>query len=76
MPFSEKTIQSVWEKGVIVAEFDANSFRKDQYGAWMQRWGYGGENSMLGWEIERITSESEEGGDELSNLRPLHFRNK
>ncbi len=76
MPFSEETIQSVWEKGEIVAKYDANRFRKDQYGAWMRRLSYGDENTMLGWEIDHNTPESEGGGDELSNLRPLQWRNK
>ena len=38
----------------------------------MRRLSYGGENSRLGWGITHITPESEGGGDELSNLRPLH----
>jgi len=76
MSFSEATIQSVWEKGEIVAKYDANRFRKDQCGAWMRRLSYGDENTMLGWEIEQITPESEGGGDELSNLCPLQWRNK
>ena len=76
MFFSEETIQSVWGKGEIVAEFNANRFRKDQYGAWIRRLDYGGENSRLGWGITHITPESEGGEDELSNLRPLQGRNK
>ena len=76
MSFSKETIQSVWEKGEIVAKYDANSFRKDQSGAWMRRLSYGGENSRLGWGITHITPESEGGGDELSNLCPLQWRNK
>ncbi len=76
MPFSEETIQSVWEKGEIVTKYDANRFRKDQSGAWMRRLSYGDKNTMLGWEIDHNTPESEGGGDELSNLRPLQWRNK
>jgi len=76
MSFSEETIQSVWEKGEIVAKYDANRFRKDRCGAWIRRLDYGAENSRLGWEIDHITPELEGGGDELSNLRPLQGRNK
>ncbi len=76
MSFSEDTIQRVWEKGEIVTKYDANRFRKDQCGAWMRRLSYGDENTMLGWEIDHKTPESEGGGDELSNLRPLQWRNK
>jgi 5-methylcytosine-specific restriction endonuclease McrA len=76
MSFSEETIQNVWEKGEIVAKYDANRFRRDRCGAWIRRLGYGAKNSRLGWEIDHITPESEGGGDELSNLRPLQWRNK
>ena len=76
MLFSKETIQSVWEKGEIVAEYDANRFRKDPCGAWIRRLDYGAGNSRLGWGIYHITPESEGGGDELSNLRPLQWRNK
>ncbi len=76
MFFSKETIHSVWGKGEIVANFNANRFRKDQYGTWIRRLDYGKENSRLGWGIDHITPESEGGGDELSNLRPLQWRNK
>ena len=76
MSFSEETIQSVWEKGEIVAKYDANRFRKDQCGAWMRRLSYGDKNTMLGWKIDHNKAESEGGRDELSNLRPLQWRNK
>ena len=75
MSFSEYTIQKVWEKGRIVPGNDPNVWRKDQCGAWICRSYYGNRNSQYGWEIDHIRPESNGGGDELSNLRPLQWAN-
>jgi len=75
MSFSENTIQKVWDKGVVVPGNDCNVWRKDRCGAWIGRSYYGNRNSQYGWEIDHITPESENGGDELSNLRPLQWKN-
>jgi len=71
----EDTIQKVWEKGTITAEYDPKVWRKDTCKAWIRRKYYGDRQSPFGWEIDHITPESEEGGDELSNLRPLQWQN-
>lgn len=76
MPFSKETIQSVWEKGEIVADYDAKRFRKDEGGSWIRRWGYGAGDVKLGWKIHHIIPESDGGGNELSNLRPLQWNNR
>lgn len=72
---TDDQIQSVWEKGEKVNGYDADKYRKDQCGAWMTRTEYGNRDSMYGWEIDHITPESDGGGDELSNLRPLQHEN-
>lgn len=75
MSFTQETIQKVWEKGAFVQSNDPKIWRKDQCGAWITRNQYGNRNSQYGWEIDHITPESEGGGDELSNLRPLQWQN-
>lgn len=75
MSFSEKIIQEVWEKATKVASYDPNKYRKDQCEAWIIRESYGNRNSNYGWEIDHITTKSNDCGDELSNLRPLHWEN-
>lgn len=75
MSFSEDTIQKVWEKGTVASNNDPDVWRKDQCRAWIRRNHYGNRNSDVGWEIDHIKPESEGGGDELSNLRPLQWEN-
>lgn len=75
MAWSEDMIQKVWEKATRVTNNDPNIFRKDQCGAWINRSQYGNRDAKYGWEIDHITTVSDQGGDELSNLRPLHWEN-
>lgn len=72
MSFSEEAIQKVWKKGKTVPKYDEDKWRKDQCGAWISRKKHGDRSSEYGWEIDHIDSE---GGDELSNLRPLQWKN-
>lgn len=72
MSFSEETIQRVWEKAQIVSGANPNVWRKDQCGAWIGRQSHGDRNSDYGWEIDHIDPD---GGDDLSNLRPLQWVN-
>ena len=54
---------------------DPNEWRKDECGAWIAWAHYGDHSSQFGWEVDRIKSVEGGGGEELSNLRPLHWRN-
>lgn len=72
MPYTQQIIQSVWEKGRVIAEQDPAEWRKDACGAWMRREHYGHENSDYGWKIENV---SPGGADEPENLRPFHCKN-
>lgn len=76
MSFSQDIVNKVWQKATYVSpDAEAKGFRKDQCTAWIQRTAYGNRNSDYGWEIDHITTKDDGGGDELSNLRPLHWRN-
>ena len=75
MAYSDYTIQNVWEKGNIIPWYDPNVWRKDQCGAWIGCEFYGNRNSQYGWEIDHITPQSEQGGENLFNLRPLQWEN-
>ncbi|NIO47899.1 MAG: HNH endonuclease [Candidatus Aminicenantes bacterium] len=75
MPFTDETIQQVWEKGTVVSNNDPNLFRWDVCKAWIRRDHYGNRDSQYGWEIDHIKLESEGGTDDLRNLRPLQWQN-
>ena len=72
MIFDEETVQKVWEKGKIVENHDPKEWRKDECDAWIKRDLYRNRFSEWGWEIDHIDAD---GGDELSNLRPLQWDN-
>jgi hypothetical protein len=72
MSWSDAIIQQVWEKGEKVSSNDPDKWRKDACGAWIGRISYGNRNSSWGWEVDHIDPD---GGDELSNLRPLQWEN-
>lgn len=72
MNSNEGKIQKVWNKGKSVQNNDLDMWKKDQCGAWIKRMEYGNRNSQYGWEIDHI---SPEGIDDLSNLRPLQWKN-
>lgn len=74
MNFTSETILKVWQKAVIDEYNVPNDYRKDECGAWIERAQYGNHDSAYGWEIDHINLESDDM-DNLSNLRPLHWKN-
>jgi hypothetical protein len=72
MSFSDEKVQKVWEKGHPDSNNDPNVWRKDDCTAWMKRSLHGNRESEYGWEIDHIDPDK---GDDLSNLRPLQWKN-
>jgi hypothetical protein len=73
--WTEQDIRAVWDKGELVEKFNPDRWRKDACGAWISRQQHGNPASGFGWEIDRIAPVANGGADELSNLRPLQWKN-
>jgi hypothetical protein len=59
---------TAWQKAWPVPSFDANAFRRDDYGNLISWQAYGDRNSPWGWEVDRTAAER------LGMLRALHWR--
>ena len=72
MTFSDEIVDDVWSKGQKISGKNSNDMRHDACGTEMNREDYGDRDSKQGWEIDHINPD---GGDNLSNLRPLQWEN-
>lgn len=75
MSYTEQEIEAAWQNGQIVGKFPPAKWRKDACGAWLSREQYGNHNSMFGWEIDRITPETQGSTDAPPTLLPLQWKN-
>jgi hypothetical protein len=72
LKYSDDEIEEVWEKGDMVVNYNPKIFRKDGCGAWIKKSDYGKRDSAYGWEIDH---KDPYGPDDISNYRPLHWKN-
>ena len=49
--YPREVIVEIWELGQPIPGNDDGLWRKDEFGAWMNRLDYGKRNSQFGWEI-------------------------
>lgn len=83
MTITEELKRQIWEKATPVDGYDKNLYRKDSCGAWISYEQFENSKSDLGWEIDHIYPKSkllelgirEDLIDNITNLRPLHWKN-
>jgi len=71
--YERSIIESVWQFAETVAGNDPALWRKDEFGAWINRLDYGRRHSQFGWEICDIGSTA--SSSTLSALRPMQWQN-
>lgn len=69
--WSRTALDRVFAKATYVSGSGNGEVRKDRYGNEIRRWSYGAKTGY-GWEVDHIVPG---GGDDLSNLQPLHWEN-
>jgi len=68
-------IRAVWERAAVDSVHDSRLYRKDACGSWIQFCQHGNLEDQYGWGIEHIVPVAKGGTDDLSNLRPLNWKN-
>ncbi|NNE94213.1 MAG: hypothetical protein HKN23_21400 [Verrucomicrobiales bacterium] len=70
--YERELIDSVWQCAEEVVGNDPELWRKDEFGAWINRMDYGRRNSEFGWEICDMNTG---GNSDLLALRPMQWQN-
>lgn len=76
-------LDKIWEKAIVVENYDPNRFRKDSCGAWIVKEKYNCRDSDFGWEVDHIYPQAKlelngaslEEIDMIDNLRPMNWHN-
>ncbi len=71
--YDRAIVQSVWRFADTVAGNDPDLWRKDEFGAWINRLNYGKRQSEFGWEICDVSLGR--GNMGLMALRPMQWQN-
>lgn len=71
--YSREVIDEIWDLGQPIPGNDDALWRKDEFGAWINRLDYGRRGSEFGWEICDLSAAGL--GIGTSNLRPMQWQN-
>lgn len=66
---------AIWQKAYAPVPSEAHIWRIDPYGSRVHYANYGDRDSPFGWEYGHLVDAALGGSDDISNLRPLHWRN-
>ena len=73
--WAQLTILLVWSNAQTLSGKDPSAYRMDICGYTIKYTDHGNRDSDFGWEIDHINPVANDGGDELSNLQALHWKN-
>ena len=73
--WTEATISTMWHQAEKTGNRNPFIWRRDKCGAYIKLDEFGNRQSEYGWEIDHKTAVANGGGDELSNLQPLNWKN-
>ena len=75
MSYSDAKLQQIFQKARQFPNPQNPGWAQDDCGAWIQWSAYGNRDSNYGWEVDHIRPDSAGGPDDISNLRPYHWKN-
>ena len=71
--YDREIVSRVWKFAQVIDGNDPELWRKDEFGAWIQRLEYGNRHSEFGWEICDTSLGRGDAG--IVALRPLQWQN-
>lgn len=71
--YSREVVEQVWQLAQVVAGNDPAVWRKDEFGAWLNRSDYRNRHSEFGWEVAEGGYRMKALG--LTALRPMQWQN-
>ena len=75
VPYTKETLRQIWEKArPPPSNWDKAEWRMDAFHALM-KWSKYGKRAEYGWEVDRIVPLYKGGGNDMANLRPMHWMN-
>ena len=75
MSYTSEALRLIWQKAAPPPPpWNRSEWRLDAFHALMQ-WSKYGKRAKYGWEVDHIVPLSKGGGNDMGNLRPMHWMN-
>lgn len=69
-------LEQIWKKAHKIKGQNSSVYRKDEFCMWIKYSEYGNHADALGWEVDYVVPKSEGGTNDISNLKPIQWKNK